>query len=118
MHTTYITTALLAFTTLAPVLSAAIPGRTTHHGSVTYCSGPNACAPMTIKDDNCLTFGSPMKRLTFSAGLSCELYANPDCTHQFGSSQGKVGGVEGAFDVGTDARAKAHGVEGVGSFLC
>ncbi|KAK0260617.1 hypothetical protein LTR91_000589 [Friedmanniomyces endolithicus] len=76
MHTTYITTALLAFTTLAPVLSAAIPGRTTHHGSVTYCSGPNACAPMTIKDDNCLTFGSPMKRLTFSAGLSCEL-TNP-----------------------------------------
>ncbi len=116
MHTTAITTALLAFTSLA--LSAAIPGSTTHHGSVTYCSGPNACAPMTIKNDNCLTFGSPMNHLTFSAGLSCDLYANPDCTHKFGSSQGKVGGVEGVFDVGTDARARAHGVEGVGSFLC
>ncbi len=38
LHTTFITTTFLALTGVT--LSAAIPDGTTHHGSVTYCSGP------------------------------------------------------------------------------
>ena len=59
-----------------------------------------------------------MTHLTFSAGLSCDLYANGECTGRFGSSHGKVKNVQEVFDVGSDPKAKAHMMEGVGSFFC
>ncbi|KAK5699284.1 hypothetical protein LTR17_023377 [Elasticomyces elasticus] len=115
MHPTLIT-AILAFTGLA--FSAALPGVSSHHGTVLYCSGPDACASMDINNYKCVTFGHQMTGLTLSDGLRCVLYQNQDCTNKFASSKGKVRKVEGNFDVATDARAKKNGVQGIGSISC
>ncbi|KAK5715904.1 hypothetical protein LTR15_009729 [Elasticomyces elasticus] len=115
MHTTSIT-AILAFTGLA--ISAALPGVSSHHGNVLYCSGPDACASMDINSSDCITFGTQMTQLHVSDGVRCTFYERQNCSNKFASSKGKVRKVEGYFDAGTDARAKKNGVQGIGSISC
>ncbi|KAK4965714.1 hypothetical protein LTR42_011727 [Elasticomyces elasticus] len=69
---------------------------------------------MDITGSDCITFSTQMTQLHFSDGLRCTAYEHQDCTNKFASSKGKVRKVEGNFDVGTDARAKKNGVQGIG----
>jgi len=119
MHTAIIATTLLGLSSL--VYSTAIPKShtNTNHSTVNYCSAPGICAPTEVHNQDCHTFDSPKSILQIDGSLTCTLYANPDCTKQFGSSQGKVKKVQGVFDTGSDERAAKKALQGgMGIFFC
>ncbi|KAK5123258.1 hypothetical protein LTR08_006451 [Meristemomyces frigidus] len=55
----------------------------------------------------------------FDPKLRCTVYGTTGCMEHAGKKRNRVvHGVEGRFDASTDARAKEHGVESVGSLIC
>lgn len=101
-----------------------IDERATSH-TVTYCdrSTPQYCTTIpAIKNDlKCHTFAAPgFSILTFSPGLSCEVYSSFYCTKGRGgfATKGGVESVTGYFDAKTNPRAIKNEVSLVGSFKC
>lgn len=96
--------------------STLIPRNT---GTMTYCSAPGICATLPVDGSHsCVTLDKPYTSLTFSPGLTCDIYKRESCHKRWFGKMGKVANVKGAINTKTDPRALKYEVGAARSFLC